>query len=200
MFWGVNNIISESSCSPGFPPESKYARMRTILMLGPLPPTIGGITAFIKGILNSNLNKKYNLITFGTERPTVGIVRNSSDYTLLFRIGLVFQIRSVITTMSHLLTFPFSLILNWPDIVHIHTASYWSFWENAAYVLMSKMLSRKTVIHIHGGSFDEFYKNGNWLAKFLIRAILVSSDRVIVLSMGWRKPLQTLSLTTRLWC
>jgi glycosyltransferase involved in cell wall biosynthesis len=151
-------------------------------VLGPLPPTVGGVTTFITGMLESDLNEKYRLITFGTERPTVGIVRDVSDYTVVFQIGLFRLIKSIVWTISHLLTFPFVLFKNRPDIVHVCTASYWSFWENAVYVLISEMLSKKTFFHIHGGGFDEFYKNSNRFVKFLIRKILNLPDIVIVLS------------------
>lgn len=156
-------------------------------MVGPLPPTIGGITTFITGILESELNKRHKLLTFGTERPTVGIFRGVSDYTVILRIGSIRLIRSVFRTLSHLLTFPFVLFKNRPDIVHIHTASYWSFWENAVYVLISKMFSKKTFFHIHGGGFEEFYKNSNRVAKFLEVRILNIPDKVIVLSSLWKK-------------
>ena len=160
---------------------------KKILLLGPLPPTVGGITTFITGILDSDLNKKYRLITFGTERPTVGIVRDVSDYTVVFQIGLFRLIKSIVWTISHLLAFPFALFKNRPDIVHVCTASYWSFWENTMYVLIAETLSKKTFFHIHGGGFDEFYKNSNRLVKFLIGKILNLPDTVIVLSSTWKR-------------
>ena len=64
---------------------------KKILMVGPLPPTVGGITTFIMEVLNSKLNNKYSFIGFGTERPTYNIVRQSSDYTLIFRVTGVFS-------------------------------------------------------------------------------------------------------------
>lgn len=160
---------------------------KKILVLGPLPPTVGGITTFITGILDSDLNRKYRLIIFGTERPTVGIARDVSDYTVVLRIGLFYLIKSIVWTISHLLTFPFVLLKNRPDIVHVCTASYWSFWENAVYALISGMFSKKILFHIHGGGFEEFYKNSNRFVKFLIRKILNLPDKVIVLSSTWKR-------------
>jgi len=181
--WGVNNITTIHT--PSFSRACKSRKK--ILVVGPLPPTVGGITTFITSILDSDLNKKYRFITFGTERPTVGIVRDVSDYTVVFQIGLFCLIKSIVWTISHLLTFPFVLFKNRPDIVHVCTASYWSFWENAVYVLISEMFSKKTFFHIHGGGFDEFYKNSNRFVKFLIRKILDLSDKVIVLSSAWKR-------------
>jgi glycosyltransferase involved in cell wall biosynthesis len=160
---------------------------KKILMVGPLPPTVGGITTFITGILESNLNRKYKFITFGTERPTLGIVYDVRDYTLMFRVGLPCLVKSIMATTSHLLMFPFILIVKSPNLVHIHTSTYWSFWENAVYILVSNLFFKKTIVHIHGGAFDKFYKDSNYLVKFLMGKILNLPDRVIALSPKWKR-------------
>lgn len=160
---------------------------KKILMVGPLPPTVGGITTFITGTLESDLNRKYKFIAFGTERPTFGIVRDVGDYTLMFRVGLPYLVKSIVSTISHLLMFPFVLIMKSPDLVHIHTSTYWSFWENAVYILVSNLFFKKTIVHIHGGAFNKFYKDSNYLVKFLMRKILNLSDRVIALSPKWKR-------------
>lgn len=155
-------------------------------MLGPLPPAVGGITTFIKGISESELNKKYNLILFGTERPTFRVARDCHSPILVFRIGLTLLLKSIIWTMSHLLMFPFVLLFNRPDIVHIHTASYWSFWENTVYCLISRLLHKKVIVHIHGGLFHRFYENNTKFVRLLIRKVLNVPDTIIVLSSRWR--------------
>ena len=57
-------------------------------------------------------------------------------------------------------------------IVHIHTASYNSFYRSAIFVLLSKVLGRKVILHIHGGGFKDFYKTN----PRLIRKILEIAD------------------------
>ena len=156
-------------------------------MVGPLPPTVGGITSLIKSILESDLNKKYRFITFATERPTSGIVKDVNDYTLIFHIGLTCLAKSAASTMHHLLNFPFTLIFKHPNLVHINTPSYWAFWENSIYILISKLFRKKTLVHIHGGLFDKFYRDSNRFSKFLIRKFLDLPDNVIVLSSKWKE-------------
>ncbi len=145
------------------------------------------MSIFITGILKSDLSKKYEFVEFRTERPTVGIVRDVSDYTLMFHIGFSCLVRSAISTMSHLLMFPITLIVNRPDLVHIHTSTYWSFWENAVYVLLSKLARRKTLLHVHGGHFEQFYERSNSFVRSLIRKSVELSDQVIVLSQIWKR-------------
>lgn len=158
-----------------------------ILMVGPLPPTVGGITTFIKGVLNSELTSEYCFKTFGTERPTQGIFKDVNDYTLMFRIGLVYLLKSALFTAYHLIKFPFTFIGDQVSIVHINTSTYWSFWENVIYLLISKMFKKKTIFHIHGSEFDKFYDGSNSLIKFFISKSLNYSDIVIVLSLKWKK-------------
>jgi len=157
-----------------------------ILILGPLSPTVGGITTLIEGILNSNLRDKYELLTFDTQRPTYGLYKEAWDYTLLIRIGFLNLTKSLIWTTSHILRFPFVLLRKRPDAVHINSASYWVFWENALYALMTKMVGKKVIFHIHGGGFEEFYGKSNPFFKFLIREALMMSDKVLVLSLSWQ--------------
>ncbi len=170
----------------------KSKTQKTILLLGPLPPTVGGITTFISDLLKSDLREKYRLTTFGTERPTLGIFKSAYDYTIIIHIGFFALIKSLFCTISHLLVFPFILLRCRPAIVHINTASYWSFWENALYVITSRIILRKTILHIHGGQFEQFYEKSNRCSKFLMRGVLNIANKDIVLSYSWKKFLVTL--------
>lgn len=169
-------LLNEQSC--------KKTRTK-VLLVGPLPPTVGGITSFLAGLLKSSLAEQYDLCEFGTERPTSKLFKRISGYGMIWCTGLTNSLKSVVCTISHLLTFPFSLIRKRPNIVHIHTASYWSFWENAFYVVIARAFCRKTILHIHGGTFDKFYLKSNNLSKFVMRWIMNLSNVVIVLSPTW---------------
>jgi glycosyltransferase involved in cell wall biosynthesis len=156
-----------------------------VLILGPLPPTIGGITTYIRGLLSSDLSVQFELETFGTQRPTFRLHKTVSGYALISKVGFLTLLRSLVYTLSHMLRFPFVLLVSRPDLVHINTASYFSFWENSFYVLFSRVFRRKTILHIHGGGFNNFYNQSNSISKFLTRAILNISSKVIVLSQMW---------------
>lgn len=67
-------------------------------------------------------------------------------------------------------------------IVHIHTASYNSFYRSAIFALLSKLLGRKVILHIHGGGFKDFYKTN----PKIIRWVLEQADCLIVLSQSWK--------------
>jgi len=71
-------------------------------------------------------------------------------------------------------------------IIHIHGASYGSFYRKYIIFLIGKYIFRKKIIyHIHGGGFQIFYKNSNILIKRLIKNMLAKADTIICLSKSW---------------
>lgn len=155
---------------------------KKILMVGPLPPTVGGITSCMLNIMTSDLNKKYEFVPFTTSRPTENLIKNVYDHSLIFHVGTKYLIRSALATMHHIIIFPISLAKGNLKLVHIHTPDYWPFWESLIYVFFSKLSHKKIVFHIHATSFDKFYENGNALVKYLIKKTLGIPDKIIILS------------------
>jgi len=68
-------------------------------------------------------------------------------------------------------------------IVHIHTASYISFWRSSVFLLVGRCFGCKTIIHIHGGSFKEFYQQH----PKSVKKILAKCDSVIALTESWKE-------------
>ncbi len=56
-------------------------------------------------------------------------------------------------------------------IVHIHTASYRSFYRESIYVLVAKFFRRKVILHLHGGEFELFYKTFPGYIRFICRRV-----------------------------
>lgn len=67
-------------------------------------------------------------------------------------------------------------------IVHIHTASYNSFYRSSYYIKVAKFFNKKVILHIHGGGFKEFHKTN----PKKISSILNLCDRIITLSKSWK--------------
>jgi glycosyltransferase involved in cell wall biosynthesis len=153
-----------------------------ILIVGPFPPTIGGITSCIEKIVNSRLKNLYEFVAFTTSRPTIGVQRDVSDYSILFKMDPAHLTGAAIVTFYHLIKFPIILSLKAPKLVHIHTTDYLPFWENSIYTIVSNFFSKGTIIHIHATSFEDFYNNANVIMRSIIRKILKMADEVIVLS------------------
>lgn len=155
---------------------------KRILVVGPFPPTVGGITSCIENIMNSRLKALYEFVPFTTSRPTVGARRDVSDYSILFKINPRLLISAAIATLCHLIKYPFVLLVKSPKLVHIHTTDYLPFLESSVYTLLAKLFSKKTIMHIHATSFTIFYTNGSFVTRVLTRKILSMVERIIVLS------------------
>ena len=156
-----------------------------ILLVGPTPPLIGGISSYISNLLNSNLSEKFDLTSFSTNRPSNKGKVPSQNYKVIFNVPFLYLCKSMIFTMYHLIKFPVVLSTNNPYLVHIHSPSYWSFVENSFYVTISKLFGKKVVLHIHGGGFDKFYLNSFRFMKYYIKFIMNLSDRIISISRCW---------------
>lgn len=155
---------------------------RKILIVGPFPPTVGGITTCMEQIMDSKLKREYEFIPFTTTRPTVGVGRDVTDYSILFKMDTRQLVDAAKATFQHVLSYPIVLMTQKPTVVHIHTTEYLNFWESTMYVVVSKLFSKKIIMHIHAPDFEGFYNKSGSVAKTLIRNLLGMVDRIIVLS------------------
>ncbi len=152
--------------------EKKSSQLK-VLQVGPLPPPIGGMATVVKNLLESlrgqcQLKHLNNAKTTAEDRP-------------LWQ-GVVAQVK--------LLTRLVWLSVSWrPDVVHIHTCSWFTFWRNSLDVLLVRLLGRKVVLHIHGGRFDQFLSSLSGAKAMMARWIFRLSNQVIVLGEEWKKVL-----------
>lgn len=68
-------------------------------------------------------------------------------------------------------------------IVHVHGASYASFWRKRMFIYTAKWLGKKVVYHIHGGDFISF----SLKHRHIVEQTIKKSDIVITLSEKLRK-------------
>ncbi|MCW4000703.1 MAG: glycosyltransferase family 4 protein [Candidatus Bathyarchaeota archaeon] len=152
-----------------------------ILMVGPFPPTVGGITSCMLNIMNS-LKESYYFLPFTTGRPTVGMRKDATDYSIILKMKPAFLFKSAMVTFYHVFSYPFTLLTESPSIVHINATDYLNFFENSVYLFVAKMLRKKSIMHIHATYFEAFYDGSNAIFKAVIRKTLNAADRLIVLS------------------
>jgi glycosyltransferase involved in cell wall biosynthesis len=155
-----------------------------IMLVGPWPPTIGGVTTFMLNVVNSSLKERYELFHFTTSRPPKKNVINNSGYQSLARGGIGRFIQGAAVTIWHLAIFPFIVIARHPNVVQVHASDFQTFWEAALYVLMSRMLRRPVLMRL-GGAFDHFYHVSSPRAQSLICRVIRLPNRLIVQSSYW---------------
>jgi glycosyltransferase involved in cell wall biosynthesis len=74
-----------------------------------------------------------------------------------------------------------------PVVLHVHTASYASFFEKMVFVLTGKAFGAQTVLHVHGGAFEEFYESMPESGKAIVRLLLRAPNGVLTLSEEWAR-------------
>jgi glycosyltransferase involved in cell wall biosynthesis len=155
------------------------------MLVGPWPPTRGGVTTFLLNVVNSQLKERYTFFRFTTSRPPKKNVVDNYGYQSLLQGGFYRLIQGAAITIWHLVLFPFNVIVRRPNIVQVHASDFQTFWEAALYVLMSRMLRRPVLMRL-GGVFDHFYSVSSPHAQGLIRRVLRLPDRLIVQSAYWQ--------------
>jgi glycosyltransferase involved in cell wall biosynthesis len=84
------------------------------------------------------------------------------------------------------------------SIVHLHTCSGFSFFRSGLDLFIARLCGCRTALHVHGAMFDAFYEHEPRPRKSIVRWILTSADRVVVLSATWRERLRTIAPSANL--
>lgn len=144
-----------------------------VLVIGPKPPNVGGIASYIRDFSN-NISNFYNVDLLFI---TTYIVNSKSLKGYMSKIWSILYNLYKIIILSKRSKF---------DIVHIHTSSEISFYENSMYITLLNMMHYPVILHIHAPDFHIFLQNSNkHFSKFIIY-ILNLCDFIIVLSNYWK--------------
>ncbi|RLD10581.1 hypothetical protein DRI50_10895, partial [candidate division KSB1 bacterium] len=103
----------------------------TVLHVSPAPPQLGGMEAYMGNVLASSLVERHHILLLNISKPRLfrgGVYEIKTGYAGAFRRRLSITLTSYAYSMKFLLQFFWLLTFRKPDIVHIHTASYTSFW------------------------------------------------------------------------
>lgn len=147
---------------------------------------------------NIPINISENILTIGPDyhnhRGGVGaVIEIYNKYLDDFKFLASFKVGSTHFKTIFFVRFIFKLILKLIidskiRIIHIHGASYGSFFRKFVCFAIAKYIFRKKVIyHIHGGGFADFYKSSNLITKHIIKLFIEHADVVICLSDSWKK-------------
>ncbi|HOT98247.1 MAG TPA: glycosyltransferase family 4 protein [bacterium] len=160
-----------------------------ILLVGPVPPQIGGVEFFIAALLKSPLNERFRLRHFDISKPRS---RNRDQFDSPMGYARSFRRDFLTSFFSFGYSFLFFIryLFTIPDprigLVHLHASAYMSFWEKCAYLDVAKLWGKKVVLHIHGSGFDRFIRESGPCARRAIVRHLRRCDRVVALSQSWK--------------
>ena len=148
----------------------KHSKKKVILQVGPSLKDKGGMVTVMTSIINSPLSKKYNIIHI----PTYVYGRK---FLLFF--ASIFRII-------------FYKLIYRVELVHIHMASYGSFYRKSIIISLCKILHIKVVVHCHGACFEKFYNSIKESKKEYIKKTFAKTEKVIVLSESWKEFFKTI--------
>jgi glycosyltransferase involved in cell wall biosynthesis len=151
---------------------SKRHDQRTrILLVGPLPPTKGGVTTFMLNLMASYLNKEFEFVPYNTTRPPKRNVIDNWGYGSVLRGGTVRIFHGILVTLGCFIAFPYFLISRRIDLVQIHASDYQVFWEGTVYAVLARAFGRPVLFRI-GGAFDLFHGGSSRFVQRWIAAAL----------------------------
>lgn len=153
-----------------------------ILVIGPWPPTVGGVTSFMLKLTGSALAQEFDFQRFNTSRPPKQGTIDNWGYGAVLRGGMGRLFLGAAITLGHVLAFPFRAAR--VDIVQIQASDFLTFWEAIYYVLAAKLLGRKVIMRL-GGAFDRFYDTSPGSVRTAIRWAIGRPHRLIVQSQYW---------------
>lgn len=134
--------------------------MKKILVVGPSLNSIGGISTYLNGFMNSELSLFFNLDYFDT---FIRKGRNKPKKS-------VFKIKEAVLSFRVFIDFFYTCISGKYNAVYLNSSSYWGFWEKAILILISRGLNKEVYLTIHGAEFMEFYRNSR--LKLLIPILM----------------------------
>jgi glycosyltransferase involved in cell wall biosynthesis len=136
------------------------------VMIGPVANARGGISTVISQYQHNGFFTALDVVYLPTFTPGNAL-------------------RKLATTASSFLRLLLMLIAGRVDIIHIHTASFNSFYRKAAFAWLGYLFRRPVVLHIHGGKFIEFVDGTAPAMRALILRTLRNATRIIALSPHW---------------
>ncbi len=151
--------------------NAQVKRPRTkVLVVGPVT-AVGGIGQVARMSVNAMDAKRFDIATCDTTKDTP---ENRSLFSALWS-----HARRFVNLIRNIRTHK-------PDVIHLHTCSYLTFFRTLVDVTVCRCMRRNYVLHIHGGLFDEFLGSLSGWKKEWVSNALCHAGRVIVLGERWR--------------
>ena len=130
----------------------------------------GGIAAVVNGYRGSILEKKFTI-------SYVESYKDGGKFTKLLK------------SIKGYFHFVKVLLLEKPELVHIHSSFGPSFYRKIPFIYMASWAKKPIINHCHGADFDSFYLNASNNKKKLIKIIYNKCTVMIALSDEWKERL-----------
>ncbi|HTM56826.1 MAG TPA: glycosyltransferase family 4 protein [Candidatus Udaeobacter sp.] len=140
-----------------------------VLVVGPLPPPLGGVQLMNRMLVRSSLSRDFELHTVDTSKRVLRwAVERQSWRTPLYFLR---DVSNLIGALGRLR----------PRLVYLHAASGFSFIRDWALMTVAKLSGARVVCHYHGTLHTVFPSVRTPIGRALGRWMMGAADRVIVL-------------------
>ncbi len=139
----------------------------------------GGIASVVNGYRGSQLEKDYNII-----------------YVESYKDGG--KLTKTLKAISGYFHFVKVLLIDKPDLIHIHSSFGPSFYRKMLFIYMASWAKKPIINHIHGADFDEFYVNASDKKKQQIKKVYGKCSVLIALSDEWKDRLSQIVPTDKI--
>lgn len=138
-----------------------------ICMIVPNPAVKGGIASVVNGYRGSDFEKVHQ----------ISYVESYCDGS---------KIQKFWKAVSGYWAFARQLLLNRPDVVHVHSSFGPSFYRKIPFIYLGRWAGIPVVNHIHGAEFEVFYEQASTKKKKRIEKVYGKCTRLVVLSEEWK--------------
>ena len=142
----------------------------TVLLVAPSLSVKGGISSFIKNLLNTSLSDKYNFI----------IVSSHVDGPKIFKF---------IVALYGLLKVKYLLHNTKVDLAYIHGSDVISCLRKYFFFKIIKSKNIPIIYHFHGGNFIKRFLKSPIFIKQKIKMLFENSEKVLCISKKWKTDL-----------
>lgn len=155
--------------APGSSPRPR------LLIIGPLPPPLGGVQLIIEMQLHSSLAREFELHVVDTsKRQLRWSVENPTWKTPLY----------FVRDLSRLFR---ALVRLRPDVALIHAAPSLSFLRDWVFMVAARIIGTKVICHYHGTLHTRFPSGETRSGRAIGRLLMSAAHRVIVLGPTYQR-------------
>jgi hypothetical protein len=158
-----------------------------LLIVGPLPPPVGGVETVTKAVLSSPALDRFEVnhcnTTKGRPKQTQG----------------KFDLGNMKWAIIHFSRMWRSCWRFRPDAVYLPVTATWSgFWRDSVLAGIAKLFGAKVIGHVHGAWFDRILVKTGITAK-LVRTCLQFFDSLLMLGSVWKKMVEDYGYKSRVF-
>jgi len=146
----------------------KNARRGRLLIVGPVPPPLNGVTVMTVASLGGGLEDQFDVVyTETSDHRTVG----SFDPT------------NVVLALRHAAEFAALLRRHRADLVYLSLSQGLAgFLRDAMFLMAARVTRARVMVHAHGANFGDFYRRSPATLRGFMRAASVSVADIVVLA------------------